>query len=177
MARILIVFSTIDGHTLTICERLQQMLQAQGHEVNLTSFENENEVPLVLEQFDKIILGASIRYGKHRPNVGAFIQRNRQVLDSRPTAFFSVNAVARKATRNTPETNPYLKRFLEQIAWQPRVAAVFGGKIDYPRYNAFDRNIIRLIMWITKGPTDPKSVVEFTDWEQVQSFGQRVSDL
>lgn len=97
MARILIIFSTIDGHTLTICERLQQMLEVQGHEVKLTSFENENEAPVELAEFDKIIIGASIRYGKHRPNVGAFIQRNRQFLDSRPTAFFSVNAVARKA--------------------------------------------------------------------------------
>ncbi len=175
MARILVLFSTIDGHTRTICERLQQLLQAQGHEVQLASFD-EGATP-ELEPFDKIIIGASIRYGKHRPNVGAFIEHNRQLLDSRPTAFFSVNAVARKATRNTPETNPYLKRFLEQIAWQPRVAAVFGGKIDYPRYNAFDRTIIRLIMWITKGPTDPRAVVEFTDWEQVQAFGQRVSDL
>jgi len=175
MARILIIFSTVDGHTRTICERLQQMLAEQGHKVTLTSF--DNGAPLQPEQFDKIVIGASIRYGKHRPNVGAFIERNRQLLDSRPTAFFSVNAVARKAARNTPESNPYLKRFLQQIAWQPRLAAVFAGKIDYPRYNVFDRSIIRLIMWITKGPTDPKAVVEFTDWEQVRAFGQRVSDL
>ncbi len=175
MARILILFSTVDGHTRTICENLQQTLQAQGHEVTLSSFDNEAAVGL--EPFDKVVMGASIRYGKHRPNVGAFIERNRQLLDSRPTAFFSVNAVARKPARNTPQTNPYLKRFLEQIAWQPRLAAVFAGKIDYPRYGFFDRNIIRLIMWITKGPTDPEAAVEFTDWEQVRVFGRRVSDM
>lgn len=175
MARILIIYSTVDGHTLTICERLQQMLGEQGHQVKLISF--EDQASLELEPFDRIVIGASIRYGKHRPNVGAFIQRNRQLLDSRPTAFFSVNAVARKPARNTPASNPYLKRFLERLAWQPRLAAVFAGKIDYPRYNFFDRNIIRLIMWITKGPTDPKAVVEFTDWEQVRDFGQRVVNM
>jgi len=32
-------------------------------------------------------------------------------------------------------------------------------------------------MWMTKGPTDPKAVVEFTDWNQVESFGRVISDM
>jgi menaquinone-dependent protoporphyrinogen oxidase len=54
---------------------------------------------------------------------------------------------------------------------------VFAGKIDYPAYRAFDRQIIRAIMWITKGPTDPKTILEYTDWEQVKAFGELVSRL
>jgi menaquinone-dependent protoporphyrinogen oxidase len=34
--------------------------------------------------------------------------------------------------------------------------------------------MIRLIMFITKGPTDPKAVIEFTDWQQVESFGRLI---
>ena len=30
---------------------------------------------------------------------------------------------------------------------------------------------------MTKGPTDPKAVVDFTDWEQVDGFGRLVSDM
>ena len=56
-------------------------------------------------------------------------------------------------------------------------AAVFAGKIDYPRYNYFDRTLIRLIMWMTKGPTHPQTVIEFTDWGQVEAFGQRINDM
>ena len=37
--------------------------------------------------------------------------------------------------------------------------------------------MIRFIMWITKGPTDPQAVVDFTDWQQVENFGQVVSEL
>ena len=37
--------------------------------------------------------------------------------------------------------------------------------------------MIRLIMWMTKGPTDPKAVVEFTNWKQVESFGRIVSNM
>ena len=130
-----------------------------------------------LEPFDKIILGASIRYGKHHKQVYRFIKRNEHILDSKPNAFFSVNVVARKPEKNQPETNPYLKKFLRQISWQPKELAVFAGKIDYQRYHFLDRQMIRLIMWMTKGPTDPETVVEFTDWKQVENFGQLISTM
>ena len=76
-----------------------------------------------------------------------------------------------------PETNPYLQKFLKRIRWKPKELAVFAGKIDYPRYNFFDRFMIRLIMFITRGPTDPKATIEFTDWQQVESFAERISSM
>jgi menaquinone-dependent protoporphyrinogen oxidase len=37
--------------------------------------------------------------------------------------------------------------------------------------------MIRFIMWMTKGPTDPKAVVEFTDWSRVEAFGDEVAQM
>lgn len=126
MARILIVYSSTDGHTLRICERLRQVLEPSGAEVR---------------------------------------------------AFFSISIVARKPEKNRPETNPYLGRFLARIRWRPRLVAVFAGRLDYPRYRPLDRLAIRLIMLMTGGPTDPRAVVEFTDWGEVEAFGRRVAAL
>ena len=67
-----------------------------------------------------------------------------------------------------------MRKFLAQIRWRPQQVEVFGGKIEYPRYGFFDRNMIRLIMWITGGPTDPRSVTDFTDWTQVEAFARRL---
>ncbi|TNF91551.1 MAG: menaquinone-dependent protoporphyrinogen IX dehydrogenase [Gammaproteobacteria bacterium] len=175
MSRILIIYSTTDGHTRKICQRLCQVVEQLNHQATLISIDDESNVNL--ESFDKIILGASIRYGKHHKNVYDFIKRNEQLLDSKPNAFFSVNVVARKPGKNQPETNPYLRKFLKQISWQPKELAVFAGKIDYKKYRFLDRQIIRLIMRITKGPTDPEAVVEFTEWKQVETFGQLVSNM
>lgn len=175
MAKILIVYSTTDGHTLEICQRLQQVIEQQAHSVKLVSLNDEAHVNLT--PFDKVVVGASIRYGKHKPEVYEFIKRNKLKLESRPNAFFSVNAVARKPEKCQPETNPYLKKFLRQITWQPAKLAVFAGKIDYQKYNFWDRLIIRFIMWITKGPTDPNTVNEFTNWEQVEEFGRVISEM
>lgn len=174
MAQILIIYSSTDGHTLNICHRLQQILEP-AHHVTLVSL--EEAAPNNLRACDKIIIGASIRYGKHSEQLIHFINRNVLALSRKPGALFSVNLVARKPGKNQPETNPYMRRLLKQIAWRPRELAVFAGKIDYPSYGFFDRLIIRLIMWITRGPTDPKAVVEYTDWQQVEAFGRLIGEL
>lgn len=175
MSSILIAYSTTDGHTRTICERMRQALEGEGHRVTLMPIAENPAVDL--QPFDKIVIGASIRYGKHRPEVAEFIRRNESLLNARPNAFFSVNIVARKPDKNRPETNPYLRKFLKRITWRPRELAVFAGKLDYPRYGFLDRSMIRLIMLMTKGPTDPKAVIEFTDWRQVEAFARRIGAM
>ena len=175
MARILVIYSTTDGHTREICLRLQKVIENAGNEVTLVDV--ANAAASDLNTFDKIVIGASIRYGKHSPAIYALIKENSRLLDAKPNAFFSVNVVARKPNKNTPETNPYLKKFLKQISWKPQLLAVFAGKIDYQKYSFWDRSMIRLIMWMTRGPTDPKSKIEFTDWNQVEGFGRAVSEM
>ena len=175
MARILIVYSTVDGHTREICNRLRGIIEQQAHQVTLVPVVDAMDANL--ENFDKIVVGASIRYGKHSPLAVEFMERNAPVLNRKPSAFFSVSVVARKPEKNQPHTNPYVRKLLRRIAWRPREVGVFAGKIDYPRYSTLDRMIIRFIMLLTGGPTDPKAVVEFTDWRQVEAFGNRIAKI
>ena len=169
MANILIIYSTTDGHTVVICNRLKKVLEPYGHSVTIISVNESSEVDL--QAFDKIVIGASIRYGKHSPQIVKFISKNGQILDSKPNAFFSVNVVARKPEKRQPATNPYLKKFLKRISWKPKELAVFAGKIDYPRYTPFDRFMIRLIMWITKGPTDPRQSLSLPTGSRSRTLG------
>jgi menaquinone-dependent protoporphyrinogen oxidase len=175
MSHILIVYSTTDGQTLRICQRLQAVMEGSGQRVTLVPV--EQAATCALERFDSIVVGASIRYGKHSRLVHDFVQRHAALLASKPNAFFSVNVVARKPDKNQPGTNPYLKKFLRHITWQPRLLAVFAGKINYPVYKPLDRLMIRLIMWMTHGPTGRDAVVEFTDWSQVEAFGHALAAL
>ncbi len=175
MASILITYSTTDGHTRSICERLKLVIEEQSHSVVISAMADHPDIDI--EPYDKIVIGASIRYGKHQKQVFEFIQRNQSILDGKPNAFFSVNVVARKPEKNQPETNPYLQKFLKQISWQPKHLAVFAGKIDYPRYTFVDKHMIRFILWMGNGPTDLSSVTEFTDWEKVAEFGRSIADI
>jgi menaquinone-dependent protoporphyrinogen oxidase len=170
MTRLLLVYSTVDGHTAKIARYLQQYLEARAHRVTLHEL-NQEGLPDPAT-YDKIVVGSSIRYGKHHPSVYQFIQRHQSTLESLPSSFFSVNLVARKPEKNQPDTNPYVRKFLATIHWKPRHAAVFAGVLDYPSYRILDRWMIRLIMWITKGPTDPATCIEYTDWDQVRAFAE-----
>ena len=133
--------------------------------------------PLAIVLNDRVVLGASIRYGVHDKKIMELINTKQLELESKKTAFFSVNLVARKPEKSSPDTNPYVVKFFKKISWRPDIAETFAGMLDYPRYSFFDRTMIRLIMWMTKGPTDPKTVKEFTNWEKVEAFGKRLSRL
>lgn len=151
------------------------VMTAMGQQVTLIPLEQAES--LNLAKFERIVVGASIRYGKHRPQVAAFIAKNQALLESKANALFSVNIVARKPEKNQPHTNPYMVKLLKQIHWKPQLLGVFAGRLDYPALGYIDRQMIRFIMAITKGPTDPKAVVEFTDWAQVEAFAHQVCAL
>ncbi|MCG6937625.1 MAG: hypothetical protein LJE83_05560 [Gammaproteobacteria bacterium] len=55
--------------------------------------------------------------------------------------------------------------------------AVFADKIDYQKNKIWGRCLIRLIMWITNGPTNPQTNIECTDWIQVDSFGELICKM
>jgi menaquinone-dependent protoporphyrinogen oxidase len=165
----------MDGQTLRICARIQAALEGAGHTVTVT--EITDGLHCDLQYFDTVVVGASIRYGKHRPAVLRFVDSHRRELRAKPSAFFSVNVVARKPGKDTADSNPYVQTLLRKTAWKPKLVGVFAGRIDYPSYGAFDRQIIRFIMWLTDGPTDPLSSTEFTNWQAVDAFAAQVEVL
>lgn len=174
MNKTLIIYSTVDGQTRAICDLIKAVNQTAESEVTVASLEEVKA--LSLASFDKVMIGASIRYGKHRPELYQYINRHHAVLSAKQNAFFTVNVVARKPEKNTPETNPYMKKFLALSLWKPQQLGVFAGKIDYPKYGFIDKTMIRFIMWMTKGPTDTSGTFEFTDWQQVEEFGKAFAE-
>ena len=171
MPNTLIIYSSTDGHTKTICKRLTNFLK-DGSEIKITSLEEAKKIDL--SKFNKIIIGASIRYGKHSNELYKFVDLNKDVLNQKQSVFFSVNVVARKPEKSIPETNPYIKKFLKISKWKPKKIGVFAGKVDYPNYGFFDKYIIKLIMFITNGPTDTSQCYEFTDWSKVDQFAKEL---
>ena len=159
----LIIYSSTDGHTKTICERISNFLNS-GNQIKLISLDETTNFDL--SDFNKIIIGASIRYGKHSKKLYKFIRLNKNILDQKQSIFFSVNVVARKSEKNTPETNPYIKKFLKISNWKPNKIGVFAGRVDYPNYGFFDKYVIKFIMFLTNGPTDTSQSYEFTDWSK-----------
>ena len=171
MRKIGIIYSTADGHTKKICEKLKSIIVEQKLNVDLVSISDFNKN---ITDYDTIVIGASVRYGKHNASIIKFMIKNESDLKKITTIFFSVNLVARKEDKNTPDTNPYLIKFLKTIGWRPEILDVFAGRLDYSMYTFFDRVMIRLIMKLTNGPTKTESAIEYTDWNRVQKLGEKI---
>ncbi|GHA43347.1 oxygen-independent protoporphyrinogen oxidase HemG [Salinimicrobium marinum] len=172
MPRIALIYSSIDGQTKKICSRLETVLQSwqlQPEVFSIAEFDKS------VSEFDTIILGGSVRYGKHHKLVQEFVEKNRKELEQVYTVFFSVNLVARNEDKNTPETNPYLQKFLKETDWKPDFSGVFAGQLDYSKYGFWDKLMIKLIMKLTHGPTKTETAIEYTQWERVQEFGQEIA--
>ncbi|MDC1032613.1 menaquinone-dependent protoporphyrinogen IX dehydrogenase [Candidatus Pelagibacter sp.] len=172
MSGSIIIYSSTDGQTKFICEKIKSFSK-NSESIKLISLKEANDFNL--QSYDDIIIGASIRYGKHNKDLYKFISSNKELLLNKRSAFFSVNVVARKPEKNTPETNPYIQKFLKISKWRPDKIGVFAGKVDYPKYGFFDKHIIKFIMFITKGPTDTSRSFEFTDWSKVEDFSKELN--
>ena len=137
----------------------------------------DKALDLNFENYERIVIGASIRYGKYNSKIFKLINKNLNILENKQSSFFSVNVVARKQEKNTPGTNPYIKKFYLSSRWKPKKIEVFAGKVDYPNYNFINKIIIKFIMYVTKGPTDTSQSYEFTDWDKVKQFAFQIANF
>jgi menaquinone-dependent protoporphyrinogen oxidase len=169
-----LIYATVDGQTLKICNHIIAVFKNNNLEIDLFSIDDFNKP---VENYTTIILGSSIRYGLHNQQIIEFIKKNQPYLDTIKTAFFSVNLVARKPEKNTPKTNPYVIKFFKKINWKPTLVVVFAGLLDYKKYKTFDRIMIQFIMWMTKGPTNKNTKIEYTNWDKVTAFGEQLCKL
>lgn len=170
----LILYSTRDGQTQKIASSIAEVIRQQ-QPCDLMNIQDAPQPEWA--EYDRVLIGASIRYGHFQPVVEAFVKTHLQALQQRTSGFFSVNLTARKPEKRSPETNAYTRKFLAASPWQPDCCAVFAGALYYPRYRWFDRFMIQLIMRMTGGETDSTKEVEYTDWAQVTSFAHDFAQL
>lgn len=166
----LILYSSQDGQTKKIAKFIAEHIE-NCYVYPIT------EKAINFNAFDRIIIGASIRYGHFNKGLYKLIENQTALLNTKPTAFFGVNLTARKEGKNSPETNMYVRKFLQRIQWRPTLSAVFAGALLYPRYNWFDRIMIQFIMKLTGGETDATKEIEYTNWATVKEFAEQIKVL
>ncbi len=84
------------------------------------------------QEYDRVVIGASIRYGHFHPALDRFVKKHTAVLNKLPGAFYSVNLVARKAEKRTPQTNSYTRKFFAQLAVAARSLCRFCRRAALP---------------------------------------------
>jgi menaquinone-dependent protoporphyrinogen oxidase len=167
--RILIVYGTRYGQTAKIAARMRELLVRSGNDVTLV--DGEHSHGLTPRGYAGAMLGSSVIAGRHHPDVADFVRANRAVLDTLPSAFFSVSGSAgstlpavRRAARELAD------QFLEELGWRPLLVETVAGAMAFTKYPPLVRWMLKRMSRQNWGPTDTSRDHELTDWSQVERF-------
>jgi menaquinone-dependent protoporphyrinogen oxidase len=175
MARVVIAYGTVEGHTARVADVMRLALVEAGHEVRLLHVRKHGEQQLPVA--DAVIVGAPIHGGHHPKELVAFARANRLQLGSLPNGFFTVCLTA---ADDSPEaqatTAEYVQSFSDASGWTPRHTAVFAGRLAWTQYDLFTRVIMKLITHHQGVPDqDTHRDYDYTDYDAVRRFALDVA--
>ena len=176
MKTIAIFYASRDGQTQKITAKLANHLATHRADCKIFDLARGDDID-GQDRFDIVVVIAAIRYGRPLRLAEKFLKTHRDLIKRKDLVLLSVNLTARKPEKRTPAGSVYLRKWIARHNLAPAFAASIAGKLDYQRYGIFDRFMIRLIMTMTKGPTNPDACIEFTDWDQVKEIADRIAAL
>ena len=177
MKTVLVIYNSRSGHTARIARRIWETVIAEGNQADLMDVVEADREGVDWNKYDLVIAGAPVLYGKFRREFVGFVNKYKSILDAKANSFFCVSVVARTPAKATPEGNVYCRKFLQNNPWKPKDAHCFAGKVDYPNWNWLDVKMIQMIMKMTKGPTEPTAVIDYTDWKDVEEYARHCLTL
>lgn len=171
-------FVSRDGQARRIAARIAERLTEAGFATTsrdlVTEFPQRQEIE---SNAGPIVVVAAVRYGKHLQQADRLAALYASLTNPPPLIFFSVNLTARKPEKRTAEGSTYLRKLIAKYALKPVLARAIAGRLDYPSYRFFDRQMIRFIMFLTGGPTDTSATIEFTDWQEIDMLATRIGEI
>jgi menaquinone-dependent protoporphyrinogen oxidase len=170
VSTILVIYATHYGQTRAIATRIAQRLRERGHDVDMADAYGQVPPP---QDYDAIVIGSRVELGRHASPIRAFIRSYREDLLEVPTAFFSVSmAAARSGASFDP--NGYMIETFDDVGWYPTVHASFAGALPYRKYSWLTRAVMKRISKSAGHTTDTTRNHEFTDWNAVDAFADKV---
>lgn len=170
--KLMIVYATTEGHTRTIAEFLEK--EAEKKEITAGLFDATVKPPSP-EEYDAVIVAASIHAGKYQTAIEHFVQEHHQSLNRMKSLFVSVSLTA---AADEPESWKELKQqtedFLLSTGWNPAHVEYTAGALLYTKYDYLKRFIMRMISKKAGGDTDTSKDHVYTDWEKLKSVLDRV---
>ena len=156
--------------------RIAERLRADGLAADTLDLAQAPSVPEILDGTALVVVVAAVRYGRHLEPAERFLEAYRQAAGC-PAARLGVGqpdrAQAREADGRDQSLHQEADREARAAAGRGRPCSPVG--LDYPSYGWLDRQMIRLIMWLTGGPTDGTSTVDYTSWPRVDAFADDIA--
>lgn len=178
---ILIAYATGHGQTAKVARAIADRLMEAGDAVTLVRADelpHHRDLPrgMTPADFDAVVVGASVHFGRHQRAVHDFVRAHRDALARVPGAFFSVSgAAADPSSGGQAEARRYVDEFTSRTGWRPERTETIAGAMSYTQYSPVMRWVLRGISRRRGGPTDASRDHEMTDWAQVGRFADAIA--
>ncbi|HKB80168.1 MAG TPA: flavodoxin domain-containing protein [Thermoanaerobaculia bacterium] len=166
--RLLIVYATTDGQTARIARRIADVAGIDA-DTECRIYDVGEVRPEAIGWCNRVILAASVHFGRHQRAMLKFVRRHGDALSALPSAFVSVSG-ASSSPKTAAEAARYTEDFMRRSGWRPERIETVAGAYLYTRYNALVRFMVRRSAALSHLDTDTRRDFEYTDWDQVDRF-------
>ena len=171
-----VFYATTEGQTRRIAKRIATGLRAHGLDSAAIDVRSPEAISADWTRVAGVVLGASVHVGRHQRRAAEFVRRNRERLQSLPSAFFSVSLAAGSANpERVAEAERIALGFTTHTGWTPRRLACVAGRPAYTRYGFPRRWVTRSIAAREDARRDASADHEHTDWEAVDRLAAEVA--
>lgn len=177
MANFLVVYAARQQQSRKISAFIGEVLERQGHRADIF---NVRSIPrsVTPEIYHGVIIGAPVQMKNYPRRFKRWVQFHAPTLNEKPAAFFSVclrafqqDESGQRAERET------VQNFFKKTGWHPQTWAIFGGALNYSRYNWLTKRILQAIAKKSGVKTNVSEDYEFTDWQQVKTFTEDFAEF
>jgi len=181
MKSILIVYASRFGSTSEIVQEIADTIEKDENNFSIT-INDLRDNPRIdnLEEYDGIIVGSGVKYGRWTKESLNFLKQNRNIIKSHNIllgVFVSSGEAANPSTYGKAKEK-YLERVFEKLrldSGEVTLAEAFGGVFDLSSnssYNFIERKMIKRVAQ----SKDPGFVVkdgkmnDFRNWQAIKSW-------
>jgi menaquinone-dependent protoporphyrinogen oxidase len=162
--KILVVYDTKYGATRTIADKIQEVLCAQGAQVDMSLAKRIQDI----STYDAVIIGSAIISEKWCPDALKFLKAQQAVLATKPVAIFIVCGLLKddSAENRQMAQKYYIDSVLKQF---PQVVPVgspglFAGIMDYSVLKPVDEFLVRVLFGTMLPEGDYRNFDKVTQW-------------
>ena len=176
MCELPVFYATTEGQTRRIAERLSAGLHERGVDSRAIDIRSPEAGEMEWAAVRGVAVGASVHGGRHQQAIDGFVRANRDALQARPSAFFSVSMRAASPSLGERQGARQLAQsFVDAAGWHPAHVVALAGRLAYTKYGWLTRWFISRIAKRGGLATDTSRDHEYTDWAQVARLADELA--
>lgn len=162
VSRVLVAYGSKHGSTAEIAERIGEVLEAEGHQVEVESAGAVDEV----EAYDALVLGSAVYSGRWRRDARGLLRRLRAGWGERPLWLFSSGPTGEDEPDPSSRWHHPAKVRKAGESLGARDQVVFGGRVPPEPGNFMERSMLR---------DTPEEKRDRRDFEAIAAWAQGIA--